>query len=248
MLYLLKVVCLSSLLIIVFSACSPTATPTLPVVTPIPLSLQIDPGLAGIVPAVAACQSNLENAALFTELGINLQNDPELIIGYAKNTELPHQFLLGRDLLVLASSAAQNNDLPDIESLRTWYLEPAPSQASSSQLIPLTYAQSSLFREIFDDIVLGGEENSHILIAPDAESMRQLLVEEPGRIGYLPKSWASPPLVEIPLPVSLRRELRLDIVAASASAPDETAQRLIDCLQSGVGQSLLADIYLPFNQ
>jgi hypothetical protein len=115
-------------------------------------------------------------------------------------------------------------------------------------LIPITYPETNIFRILFDDVFLTLAEDPHLLIAPDPESMRTLILEDSNRIGYLPESWIYPPLAQISLPSSIKRELQLDIIAALVSTPDQSTRRLIDCLQSGAGQKLLAEVYLPFQQ
>ena len=240
---------LCSLLLVLSAACSPPATPTPPDPTPYPIRIQIDPGLPAVLPAVSACQAEQHSAALFTEMGIDLSSNPDLLIGYAKNLELPHQFLLGSDLLVPVVSEKFSDALPSIDDLSSIY-QAAPDPASSStQIFPVTYAQSSIFRQVFDEVLLDNQlENSSLLVAPDPESMQQMLIEAPNRVGYLPQNWLSPALVEIPLPFTLRRALRLDIVVSANAPQNPAAQQLIACLQSGAGQQILAETYIPFEK
>jgi hypothetical protein len=77
--------------------------------------------------------------------------------------------------------------------------------------------------------------------------MIEAVSNDPGAIGYLPRSWMKETVREMLLPVELMNSLRRPILALSAQAPIGPVLTLLNCLQGGEGLNAVLDRY-PQNE
>lgn len=92
-------------------------------------------------------------------------------------------------------------------------------------------------RVVFEARVLRGRLDGMANIAGDPASMLAAVVDDSGGASILPAAWLSEGVQPIDL------DLSLPLLAVAAAQPQGAAHDVLACMQTGAGQSLLAEIY-----
>jgi phosphate transport system substrate-binding protein len=80
-------------------------------------------------------------------------------------------------------------------------------------------------------------------IAPDPAAMLTAVGNNPSAIGYLPRSWLSEEVKTIDITSHSGDLLRQPLLALSVNEPTGNVRTFLVCLQSGIGQEIINDIY-----
>jgi hypothetical protein len=106
------------------------------------------------------------------------------------------------------------------------------------------YPEGEESREIFDDTILRGRRVSTLArLAPDPEDLLEAVANDPGAIGYLPRSWITMEVKEVQLDGELRRKLKSPLLAYIKNEPEEPTLSLLTCLQGDVVQDFIHQRY-----
>jgi len=134
--------------------------------------------------------------------------------------------------------------------VRTWGEFFGPQASFDTPVIVFGLASSDPVRKLVEANIRGSADaiTPGIFLAPDSEAMLEAVAKTPGALGYLPGAWLSEEVTEILLPESLSEAFSLPLLAAASNPPSRAVEDLIRCLQSPLGQSALADYYLPFDE
>jgi DNA-binding transcriptional LysR family regulator len=237
------------------SACVAPPTRT-PYPTPQPVNIALTPTLEPLEEAIHVCAITHPELAVFTwitpassldESGSDLLirlDEPPQPAGFAAPLASEQVVLIAHPDNSVAKLNLQ--DLQDLFSGRiTRWQELGGSDMPVSVWV---YPPGDESRQIFDNTILRGLLNTSLAqLAPDPSAMIEAVSNDPGAIGYLPRSWMKETVREMLLPVELMNSLRRPILALSAQAPIGPVLTLLNCLQGGEGLNAVLDRY-PQNE
>lgn len=181
--------------IFALAACAPLLTST-PPPTPQPLLVQRPLALQGWDDHLRTCAADFPQIALFIA-----EQGPQSTIAGSLNLKLflgaPTQsstefFVLGTEELLLAANirfpVAELSlmQLQDIYSGRATSSQDITADAEDFPLQAWTYLANDPARQVFEQASL--LQQVRALIAPDPYAMLQALADQPGAVGYLPRS------------------------------------------------------------
>ena len=90
------------------------------------------------------------------------------------------------------------------------------------------------------------EIQSQGLLVPHPEAMVAAVAAGPGRVGYIPASWLTGTVVEVPLEDRQELIFSMPLLIHSGRPFEGNAYGLVDCLQNGLGQEALLDFFSPY--
>ena len=240
---------------LVMVACSANSTATIPP-SPQPINITISPSLEPSRNALHICAKNLPNIALFVEkMPVSSQDfrSFDLILWWGEMTgEVRHAFPLGEDELVVII----NQDNPNVELSTGELIALFNGRVNDWTDISLynqpvsvwTYPPENEMSDAIRSAILNEQTFSRLAhLAPSPQAMLEAITNDPGGIGYVPKSWlpaeVSPSLIEPEIQIALRKP----ILALANSEPHGNLHDLLNCLQDGEGQKQLNEYYSPLN-
>lgn len=98
--------------------------------------------------------------------------------------------------------------------------------------------------QIIQSRLLNGRPASTLAnLAPDPEAMLTSVKSNPAAIGYLPRSWLSPEVKTIRIIPDISEVLTPPVLALSPKEPQEEIRIFLFCLQNGIGQEKIQELY-----
>lgn len=244
---------LLSILTGMLAACSPPPTATIPP-SPVPIQVSYSPYLAGIQEALHACTLENPQLAIFFEQVAGAQQefeDSDLVIWWGdKPEQVESAYQLGVDELVVIS----HPDNPKSSINREQVIALFSGRIKSWNEIGLleeqvevwVFPEENLMTLNFKEMVLNNQRITRLAhLAPASRAMLDAVSDEPGAIGFLPRSWLAPQVKEIEIEPGTFGSVSKPLLALASADPPEGVDRLIACLQSGAGQEILSAYYTP---
>jgi phosphate transport system substrate-binding protein len=240
------------LICILIAGCSTLATGTIPP-SPQPVQVAFPPSLEPVREALATCAKEYPQIVLIidTRSGILDFEDNDITIWWGdKPLEVNQAFPLAQDELVVIANRDNPiqeltaNELANLFNGRVeQWSEINDYQGSVSVW---TYTDGSQLGKTFRSAILGDGGYSLLShLAPTPREMVAAVVDDPGAIGFIPRSWLTSEVAAIELDSETAGTLIKPLLALTKVKPQGAALILIDCLQSGVGQSALFEQFSP---
>jgi len=235
----------------VLYACTSPPTGTIPP-SPIPLQVSYSPYLTGIQDALQACTRELLQAAIFFEQvpgEHQSYSDPDLVIWWGdKPQEGEFAYPLNMDELVVITNPANPNQAlnqTELSALFSGRIAHWTEISTLDQQVQVwNYPETNLMSALFSNVILGDRPMSRqALIAPTSQAMLESVSSDPGAIGFIPRSWITGDVQPIQIDPDLQKTLHKPLLALTSTEPTGELNALVACLQSGAGQSKLAEYY-----
>lgn len=251
-----RLLCLIGSLSLWLAGCQ-TPTP-LPESTDFPeaVVVQHTPALRVITPVLEACAAEDPDLALFFEetpkpeikLDALADNFPRLGVVLGEPLEDSYSVLLTQVPLVVIvhpSNSVEKLDEAGLRGLFTGQVQNWDEMGSSAQPVtPWVLTPADESRQLFEAVILGKEKIfGQARLAADPGWMLAGVSADPGAIGYLPSAWLDESVKTVALGPGLEADLHLPLLAMAASEPQGAARRLLICLQTGYGQTLLNELF-----
>lgn len=154
-------------------------------------------------------------------------------------------FQIAWEQLAFASGDADLVAETNLDMLRSLYLVSSGVSPDEDQISVWMYPSGDPLRAAAEALFETGRLQPNVQIAPGVEEMTAALAREGSSVGLLPTAWLSAELTPVEIPVAVRQALRVPILAALPDPGNPDGQAIVACLQSGDGQDILADTYLP---
>lgn len=98
--------------------------------------------------------------------------------------------------------------------------------------------------QIFQDGVLEDKFPTTLAkLAPDPAAMITSVASNPAALGYLPRSWLSSEVKPVEIVPSVTQALTHPVLALTPEKPQDEIRVLLHCLQNGIGQQIIQEIY-----
>jgi hypothetical protein len=247
--YLVFLACL------VIAACSPSQIATIPP-SPQPVKIAFSPSFEFIENAVHACANHLPELAIIVDKipasSTNVNNYDLTIWWGGKPVDAPFAYPLAQDdLVIILNQENPNRDL-STDELRVLYSgkvqnwdEISTYQAAVSVWI---YPERNELRGILEENLMSDIRfTSLAYLAPDPQAMLEAVARDPGAVGFVPRSWLNQDVKITQIDQELHDALVQPVLALSSLEPQGGPLVLLDCLQNGVGQTILLNHYSPPN-
>lgn len=235
------------------TACDSTQLATVPP-SPQPILITFPPYLTPVTDALQSCANDHDEFAVIlnTLPSSQLDIDPEelsLWLGENPGSEF-YAIPIAQDELIIIVNQSNPNDAMTLEQIRAIFAGQVENWSDFSDyqhpisiwIYPEGNHLSQIFKsELFDDLRF----SSLAQIALSTESMVSAVANEPGAIGFVLQSWVKDEVTKIPVDSDLDLALKKPILALTNSEPQGGLRALMNCLQSGSGQSSLLDRYSP---
>ena len=236
-----------------FSACSPPPTATIPP-SPQPVLVAYSPSLENIEEALHVCANNHSEFALIVEKKPfnSIQfDDSDLTIWWGeKPDQVTFAYPLAQDeLVIILNQANPNQNLATNELLALFggrvlnWDEISTFQHEVSSWI---YPPENELRETFQENIMGDIKFTPLsYLAPNPQAMLEAVARDPGAIGFLPRSWLNQEVLQSQFDPDLQAALNKPVLALTGTKPQGGTLTLINCLQKGLGQETLLKYFSP---
>jgi hypothetical protein len=232
-------------------ACSTPPTATIPP-SPVPIWVSYSPYLAGIQEAVQACTLENPQVAIFFEQVPGAQqefDDHDLVIWWGdKPEQIESAYQIGVDELVVITNP--ENPKPSLNQEQVIALFSGRIEnwneigLLDEQVEVWIFPEENLMTLAFQEEILNNQRITRLArLAPASQAMRDAVGDEPGAIGFLPRSWLDEQVKEIEIDAGRDDAVRKPLLALAASDPPAAVNEVIACLQSGAGQEILSGYY-----
>jgi hypothetical protein len=237
------------------AACTSPPTATIPP-SPQPVHVAISPFLEPVRDALHACAVSLPQTALFVDVvPQNSQefNTSEVVIWWGnKPSEVDLAFQIAEESLVVIVNPDNKNfqmSTSELQGLFNGHIEHWTDISILDEDVAVwIFPESSFPSELFNLAILEGQQYSRLAhLAPSPGPMVAEVKDEPGAIGFIPHAWLSAEVAQVTIEPESQTTLNQPVLALVNSEPSAGIRDLLACLQSGVGQGLLADKY-SFNR
>lgn len=245
---------LSLILLICFliAGCSTPQTGTIPP-SPQPVQVAFPSSLEPVRGALTTCANEYPEIALIidTRSGNFDFEDNDLTIWWGdKPPEVNEAFPLAQDELVVIANRenpVQELSANELTNLFNGRIEQWPEINDYQGSVSVwTYTEGSQLGKTFRSAILGDGGYSLLsFLAPTPREMVIAVIDDPGAIGFIPRSWLTSEVIEIKLDSETNQALIKPLLALTKVKPRGAALILIDCLQSGAGQSALLEQFSP---
>jgi len=235
------------------AACSAPPTATIPP-SPQPVCVSFSPSLEPVRDALHACASTLPGIALFVEkLPASAQDFKtyDLNIWWGEQPEdMNYAFPLAEDeLVVIINPENPNTELSarELSAIFNGRLEYWSDISTYEQPISVwIYPPENKLSDTFRSAILGEQRFSRLaFLAPSPQAMLEAIADNPGGIGYLPRSWLTPQVSSSLVDPDLQIALHKPVLALVNAEPQGKLLTLLSCLQTGEGQERLLEHYSP---
>lgn len=246
----------SLLFCLLITACSISPTVTLPP-SPQPVSVAFASSLQPAVEALNSCANDHPELALILDKrpvsSFDLKaNDLDLWWG-EKPAEVSYAYPLAQDeLVVILNQANPNEDLSSNELRALFSGRVQDWDEISTYQNPVSvwiYPEGNELQASIQESALGVKRFSPLaFLAPSPQAMLEAIANDPGGIGFVPRSWLSPEVIPSHIDSVMQTTLSKPVLALVRSEPQDVSLILLDCLQNGAGRTALLDYYSPPNQ
>lgn len=243
----------SLLFCLLITACSLSPTATLPP-SPQPVSIAFSSSLQPAVEALHTCANDHPEMALTLDKrpvsSFDLKaNDLNLWWG-EKPAEVSYAYPLAQDeLVVILNQANPNEDLSSNELRALFSGRIQDWDEISTYQNPVAvwiHPEGNELQTTIQESALGVHRFSPLaFLAPSPQAMIEAIANDPGGIGFLPRSWLTPEIIPSQIDPSIQTSLSKPVLALLRSEPQDVSLILLDCLQNGVGRTALLDYYSP---
>lgn len=233
------------------TACRGVPTATIPP-SPEPVHVAYSPYLAGIQDALHACALSVQEMAIFFQQQPSASQDfdaQDLVIWWGEApTEISFAYPLGEDeLVVIVNPSNPKSQLnhSELEALFSGSIENWTEIGTLDQPVNLwLFPEGNRLGERFKEAVLEDQRYSRLAwVAPSSQAMLEAVADDPGALGFLPRSWLSPQVKQVQIDPDLQDSLHAPLLAITGTEPGGGLNALLACLQSGAGQTVLAQHY-----
>lgn len=245
---------LSSLVLLLAGCQAVTPLPD-PTEFPQAVVMQYTPGVRILTPVLDACATEDPDLALFLEEApkpaLDLDSPPEgpLRLGLALGEPPEHSYAAALSDVPIAvithpSNPVQRLSAAELQALFTGQVQNWTELGGRDQTVtPWALTPADESRQLFEnEIIDEGKISGQTRLAADPAWMLAEVSVDPGAVGYLPAVWLIESVEAVELEPSLRKALSLPLLALADSEPQGADRRLLICLQSGSGQSLLKEL------
>lgn len=218
-------------LLVMLSSCSPFPYADSPQAAE-PIMIHLSSDLAWMEMPLEKCAGSLPETVLFIEYE-NLEDgqDADLYIslGAPQNSANYDVFLVGEEKIILVANKLIDLNSLDLTAIRSAY------QFLNPKWQAWGYPTSNPANQVFSDVILQGEMSSpHVGLAPNPSAMIDAVVSNPKAIGFIPQTWFSDEVQEIPLDAEQQDALVLPILGMTDGAPSHAARSMLSCLNQSV--------------
>lgn len=231
--------------------CSTPPTATIPP-SPQPLRILLPPALEPVREALNICAQEHPEIALFTDSRSEIENltaDDIAIWWGDPPSKVSEAFQLENDQLVIIVNRENpikeltTNQLTNLFSgrIEDW------SEISDYQqpVLVWTFAGENQLGLVLKSAILEQADFSLLsYFVPTPDEMLEAVKEQPGAIGFVPRSWLDSEVSVIEVDRDTSTRLTRPLLALTKGKPSRAALIVIDCLQSGAGQKALLEKFL----
>lgn len=235
-----------------FVGCSPIPTATIP---PSPQAVQVayQTSLAPVEDALIICAHENPQMALIlnTRQERSDFSSSDVTIWWGeKPLEASAAYPIASDDLVViihGDNPVEEISTNELAALFSGQIENWSAVNDYQQPVSVwTYPEGNHFRSILRSAFLGEGEFSLLShLAPTPHEMLTAVGENPGAVGFIPRSWLSSEVVVLNLETGNEDLQNFPILALTAGKPQGVILAFIECLQSGAGQAELMEKYSP---
>jgi hypothetical protein len=239
------------LLLFGLTACTSPPTATLPP-SPQPVRVVISPFLEPVREALHVCALSLPEIALFVDVVPQNSlkfNASDIVIWWGDKpgeVDLAYQIAEER-LIVIVNLDNKNTQMStsELQGLFNGRIEHWTEISILDEDVAVwIFPEASFPSELFNLTLLGVQKYSRLAhIAPSPGPMLAEVRDEPGAIGFIPRTWLSAEVAQVDIEPELQTALNRPILALVNSEPTSGIRNLLACLQSGDGQEILAARY-----
>jgi hypothetical protein len=235
------------------AACSSPPTDDIPP-SPAPIVVSYSPYLARVQDTLQVCGEQLPHIAIFFEQVTGEMQDfstSDLVFWWGPQpSEMAFAFPLNEDELVVIVNPRNPKQALRQRELSALFSGSIGSWSTIGTLdLPVNvwmFPETNLLSERFRDEILNQDRITRLAaIAPSPQAMLEAVGDEPGAIGYLPRSWLTEQVKPLQIDPDLQAALRQPLLALTHSEPSGGIRDLLACLQTGPGQAKLAENYFP---
>ena len=214
------------------------------------LIIAISPSAAPLTSAVELCSSQLISGEgryrieqFFPSQFNNQSHDLVIQIGEAHSDFSFSAQIASENFFLIThlSQSPQSINMNGIEKLFSGEFTNWSDIGGGEHLIDLWLpSQSDESRQFLENHILNGQSlssNAKLSISPD--QMRNIISENTDAIGILPGAWLNSSVGSLPFSETI------PILVSSPSETQGALREIIACLQSGIGQEMIRDIYQP---
>jgi hypothetical protein len=232
----------------VFVGCS---TPPLAKVPPSPQPIRVflPSSLEPVREALNICAVEHPEIALFTDSRSTIDEltGSDIAIWWGDQpSQVSEAFQLADDQLVIIVN--QENPVDELTAdqlinLFSGRIEEWSEISEYQQPVMVwTFPDENQLGIAFQSAVLEGADYSLLsYFAPTPAEMLEAIKEQPGAIGFIPRSWLDSEISAIEVDRETSMRLTRPLLALTSLNPRGAALILIDCLQSGEGQAMLSE-------